>query len=245
MKILIASKERADAMEGVLRFVGSKNVEVWVKEHEVTAYLDAFAKVAIPAKIKIIPDKLIGVGAVRKHLVDTHRKEDYIVILDDDVLGIYYRFADKMELVTNGEHFREILQNSYQVALDLGTPLFTYSANQNPNMYTQLDHFAFKGNVPSCHGIIPSLLGDINYDSRFILMSDMDIALQCKYYRRYLFIDKRYNLKFSDKWFNKGGSSTLRTTEMLQQGGRLLKSKYGNAILLQPDKVQHRIIWNF
>jgi len=240
LKILIPSKERHKAMAGVLAFAGLDNVKVYVTEQEVTKYVTVLPK----DHVFVIPD-LVGLGAIRKYLVEQHRHEDYIVILDDDVIGIYYRFDDKMNLIENPKHFREVLQNSYQVALDLGTPIFCYSANQNPNMYTQLDHCSFSGNVPSCHGIIPSLLGSINYDPRFILMSDHDIALQCKYYRRYLFIDKRYNLKFSAKWFNRGGSSTLRTKEMLQQGTKLLQAKYGSVIQLQPKKIQHKIVWNF
>lgn len=243
MKILIPSKERADAIAScVLKFTGIRDdIKVYVKQHEMEDYYKVLPK----RNIFEIPNDLVGVGAVRKYLVDQHRSEDYIVILDDDVIGIYYRFGEKMDLIVDPDHFREVLQNSYQVALDIGTPLFCYSANLNPNMYTQLDHCDFKGNIPSCHGIIPHLLGSINYDPRFILMSDHDIALQCKYYKRYLYLDKRYNLVFSNKWFNKGGSSTMRTKEQLQKGTRLLQSKYGSAIRIQPKKVQHKIDWRF
>ena len=242
MKILIPSLGRSETIADVLSLTGMKDVKIYVKKHEIKDY-----KKYIPDHmIHIVPDDKIGLGAIRNFLVEQHRDENYFVILDDDVTGITYRFSDKMELIQNPKHFREILRNSYQVALDLETPVFTYSANQNPAMYTQLDHFTFSGNVPSCHGIIPHLLGDIQYDPRLIVMNDYDIALQCKYHKRILFVDKRYNLQFSGKWFNKGGSSTLRTKELLQKCSRILQKKWGNSVIkFDPRKIQCNIQFPF
>jgi len=229
-------------MEGLMDFVGTKDLKVYVKTHEVDDYIKVLGKQSVFE----VPENLVGLGAIRRFLVDQHRDEDWFVILDDDTRGIMYRFDDKMIDITDGDHFRAILQNSEQIAEDLGTPIFTYDASLNPSLYTQMDIVSFSGNVPSCHGIIPRLLGDINYDSRLIVMNDYDIALQCKYYRRYLFIDKRYNLKWSNKWFNKGGLSTLRTRALLEKMNRILLQKYGPQVIkFAPKKVKCHINFPF
>jgi len=166
--------------------------------------------------------------------------------MDDDIIGLTYRFADKMEEIVDGDHFREVLRSTSQMALDIGTPLFAYGASQNPNFYTQMDHFDFKGNIASIHGIIPGLLGSINYDPRLIIMNDYDIALQCKYYKRYVLIDKRYNLSTSDKWFNKGGSSTLRNKDLLEKCSKILLAKYGSKVIkYDPKKIQYNLSFLF
>jgi hypothetical protein len=241
LKICIPSLERSENLD-VLKLCGMKDVKIYVKTHEIETY----AKVVGDKHVFEVPEDKIGLGAIRRFIVDDNRDEDYFVILDDDVIGITYRFEDKMVEIANPDHFRGVLQNSYQVALDLGTPLFGYEATMNPNFYTQMDMFSFAANVPSCHGIIPSLLGDINYDPRLIVMNDYDIALQCKYYKRYMFVDKRYNLRWSKKWFNKGGSSTLRTKNLLQEMSKILMTKYGSSVIKpNPSKIQYDIKFPF
>lgn len=241
MKILIPSLERSENLD-VLKLCGMKNVKVYVKTHE----MDTYAKQIGDEYVFEVPEDCIGLGAIRRFLVNEHRDEDWFVILDDDVIGITYRFEDKFVEIVDPDHFRAVLYNSYQVASDLGTPLFGYEATMNPNFYNQMDMFSFGANLPSCHGIIPSLLGDINYDPRLIVMNDYDIALQCKYHKRFMFIDKRYNLRWSKKWFNKGGSSTLRTKTLLQDMSKILMTKYGSSVVKpNPTKIQYDISFPF
>jgi len=241
LKILIPSLERTEHLD-VLKMCGMKDVKVYVKTHEMAGY----SKVIGKEHVFEVPENLIGLGAIRRFLVNQHRDEDWIVILDDDVIALTYRFEDKMVDIVDPTHFRAVLYNSYQVAEDLGTPIFGYEATMNPNFYTQMDMTSFSGNIPSCHGIIPHLMGDINYDPRLIVMNDYDIALQCKYYKRYVFIDKRYNLKWSKKWFNKGGSSTLRTKGVLQDMSKILLAKYGSSVVKpNPKKIQYVIKFPF
>lgn len=245
MKIVIPSLGRSESIntkDGAIPFVGFKGVKVYVKPQEVEDY----EKVIPKEMIFEVPEDKIGLGAIRNFLVDEHKDEDYFVIMDDDITGLTYRFADKMEEVVDGDHFREVIRSTMQMALDIGTPLFAYGASQNPNHYTQLDHFDFKGNIASIHGIIPELLGSINYDPRLIVMNDYDIALQCKYYKRYVLIDKRYNLTTSDKWFNKGGSSTLRNKDLLEKCSKILLAKYGSKVIkYNPKKIQYNLSFLF
>jgi len=76
LKILIPSKERADAIGScVLKFTGIRDdIKVYVKQHEMENYYKVLPK----RNIFEIPNDLVGVGAVRKYLVDQHRSEDYI-----------------------------------------------------------------------------------------------------------------------------------------------------------------------
>jgi len=74
-------------------------------------------------------------------------KEDYVLQLDDDVTGMEYKFDDKITKIVEKNHLLKVIDNCYNVAIDLGTCTFGFISSPNPMLYTQLNHFLFGGMV--------------------------------------------------------------------------------------------------
>jgi hypothetical protein len=177
-----------------------------------------------------------GLGAIRKYIVEQHMDEDYMFQLDDDVTGMEYKFADKITRIVDPYHFREIIANCHQAALDLETPLFGFVSSPNPFLYTQIDHVHFSGMIACGIGIIPKFLGSCQFDPRLTSNQDQDFCLQVKYYKRYLFMDNRYNFRYGKTWLAEGGCSTIRNTEQMIACRDLLKTKWGNRVVTDSRK---------
>lgn len=228
MKYLIPSKERSGIISNTIDILGEKDCLVYVHESEYDDY------------VKVVPKKILkthnvfGIGAIRKFMYNDNKDRDYVFQIDDDISGLEYKWEDKMTIIVDSKHIRSIIDNMYMVANDIGTPLFSVAAGVGPKLYTQLTLCFFSGFVNFLGaGIIPRLMGDIDFDSRFTVMhEDHDLSLAVKYHKRYVFIDGRYSIRATEKLDKKygGGLSTIRNTKEHEKCHNLLKLKYGNAV---------------
>ena len=232
MKFLIPSKLRLKKAKQVLEIFGLERSLVYVHESEREDYKQL--------SDNLRTHKEIGMGAIRKFMLEQNRSEDYLFMVDDDVTGMEYKFADRMVRIPNGYHCREIIQNAYQVAYDLETPLFGFVSSPNPYLYTQMDHCHFNGMIACGIGIIPEFLGSINFDPRLLVNEDQDFCLQTKYYKRFFFMDNRYNFRYGRTWVAKGGCSTLRTNDVMLQCRNILRSKFGSSVVVQSGKKENQ-----
>lgn len=234
MKYLIPSKGRSDIISGTLDLLGEKDCIVYVHESEYDDY------------VKVVPKNILkthnvyGIGAIRKFMYDDQKDKnyDYVFQIDDDILGLEYKMSTKMNIITDSKHIRHVIDNMYILSSDIETPLFSVSAGVGPMLYSQLNLCLFSGFVNFLGaGIIPRLMGDINFDPRFTVMhEDHDLSLQVKYHNRYIFIDGRYSIRVIEKFDKKhgGGLSTIRNTKEHTKCHELLMKKYGQAIKENP-----------
>ena len=122
MKFLMPSKGRSDVIDKAINFVGPENLVVLVDEIEKTEY----KKVVPPgAKLETHPS-LYGLGPILKYGLEMLLEEDYVIILGDDCYAFCYKFHPKIVRSYDTEHFRYVVDNTHQMALDLGTPLFPH-----------------------------------------------------------------------------------------------------------------------
>jgi len=240
MKYTIPSSGRSDIIDNVADLVGRKNLLVYVKEHEYEIYRRHLAK----ENLVTIPDETHGMGAIRKIMLEDNLNEDYVFQLDDDAKAIEYKFTGRIGVddIVNSDHVMEIVQNMYQVALDIGTPLFTFTAAIGPLHYTQLDMCHFSGTINVGYGIIPALLGSIMFDPRMVINEDQDFSLQCKYYNRYFFIDNRYAIRVKEFWKQLGGCSTIRNEKTMKDCDRILRQKWGSVIHTSSKKENQHVL---
>ena len=243
MKFLISSLGRSKTIGNVLDIIGKNDTYVYVHKKEV----DEYAKYMDKKMIRPVPDSLRGIVFVRKFMYEDTKNEDYTLQLDDDFSGIIYRHEkDEFETITDPDHIKQVVDNGYQVAYDLQTPIFFFSGQTNPTLYNLHTHVKFSGSAPSHMGIIPEFMGSINYDTRFRVMEDQDISLQAKYHKRYVFVDERYNFRFHTPYFQEGGCSTNRNSTVLQECGELLLKKWGaSCIKYNPNKIQVQVHFPF
>ena len=238
-KIVIPSRKRSDKIGKTINFTGRKHSLIYVNEDEVDTYKSQYGDI-----VRSIPDNIFGMGAIRKYMLDDTKKNNELVVqLDDDIIGLDYIFADKAEQVTDSDHFHEVLLNSYQVCDDLEIPVFGYTSHVNAiRTYTQLDVAKFTHLISMCTGILTKYLGSINYDPRFVIYEDHDFILNTKFYKRFVFVDTRYNCVFKKNWTSGGGASLIRNTESLDKHRELLQRKYGSAIRSAPKKQDKHVI---
>lgn len=228
MKYLMPSKGRSGIIAETIKLLGKENVIVYVHESEYEDY------VKVVDKSMLKTHNVFGIGAIRKFMYDDNKDLDYLFQIDDDISGFEYKWADKMTIIVDPNHIRELVDNMYMVSNDIGCPLFSVAAGVGPLLYTQLNLCYFSGFVNFLGaGIIPSLMGNMNFDERFTVMhEDHDLSLQVKYHTRYVFIDGRYSIRATEKLDKKygGGLSTIRNTLEHEKCYNLLKRKYGDAV---------------
>ena len=224
MKYTIPSKGRSELIGNVLDLLGTTDTLVYVYENERDDYLKYMSK------DNLRTHNVFGIGAIRKFMYEDNLNEDYSFQFDDDITSLEYKFSDRMTLIVDPEHIRAVVDNCYYVANDIGTPLFGIAAGVGPLLYTQLDHVFFTGFVNAINtGVIPRLMGDINWDTRFnVQHEDHDLSLQVKYHKRYLFMDARYSTRSPTG--NPAGLSTIRGIGDKKKCNDLLRAKYGSAI---------------
>jgi len=229
MKWAVPSTGRSDTVASTIDLLGKTDVRVYVKEREYDDYLKTVSK----ANLISYSNNVMGIGAIRKYLYEDNKDQNYVFEIDDDSTAFEWKFSDgRIEVITDAGHIREIVDNCYQVAYDLGTPLFGFVASLGPKLYTQMDHCHFSGFINFvAAGIIPELMGNINFDTRYTVMhEDHDLSLQVKYHKRFLYIDNRYAVKTKARMTAKGGLSTIRNKVEHMKCQNLLKRKWPQVV---------------
>lgn len=233
MKFLIPSTGRSQFIADLIDLLGKKDVLVYVKENEYKTYLSNNCP---EENLVGYSNDIIGMGAIRKYMLEQHLKEDYVFQIDDDVVEFEYKFSERVDRIVDPDHIKAIVENAYNAANDLGTPLFGFLSTVGPMLYTQLNHALFSGTIICGLGIIPKHLGDINFDERLIVNEDQDFTLQTKHYKRFIFMDARYGIVARKIWKLEGGCSTLRNSDTMERCKSILKQKWGTSVVLNRRK---------
>jgi hypothetical protein len=235
MKFLIPSKQRPEKAKRVSDLFGVDKCIVYVHESEKEEYASVLS-------CELRTHNKHGMGAIRKQMLQENLKEEYLFMLDDDIEGIEYKFTGRfsVDTIVETEHLQEIIQNLYQASVDLKTPLFGFMSAPTPFLYTQIDMVHFSGMIAAGIGIIPELLGDIMFDERLIVNEDQDFCLQVKFYKRYFFMDNRYNFRYGVTWTAKGGCSTLRNNDTMIKCREILTNKYGHRVVAISGKKENQ-----
>ncbi|MDC3257159.1 hypothetical protein OAU44_00125 [bacterium] len=225
MKYLIPSKGRSETVSETVDLLGKKNVKLYVTNEQ----YDDYVKYVDKSLLNKLPDNTYGMGAIRKHLLNDNRNLDYFFQIDDDTKCFTYLINEKVEQVHDASHIKSIVDNTYQMALDLETPVFGYNPIANPLFFTVLNSMSFNRPVIGGIGVIPKLLGDIDFDPRLLIFEDEDFSLTTKYKKRYYVVDLRYHVLGKKTWSLEGGCSTLRTVKIENECKDILLNKWGNA----------------
>lgn len=201
---------------------------VYVDEKEFNAY-----KKSNPKGSKIIKcEKGIqgNVSRIRNHILKTEfdRKMDAVVIIDDDMKGVYY-FENKIKYRVEPEDFIPFVQKYTFLAKELGAYYWGLNLSedkQNYREYTPFSMLSYIGAPFQCF-----LKGnECLYDEELPLKEDYDMTLQqLNKYRKVLRVNKYfYSVKQSEQ---AGGCATMRNMEREIQQLKLLRKKWGSDIV--------------
>lgn len=207
--------------------------KIWVCESEYQAYLDQNKEYR--DNIIKVPLGIQGnVSRIRNYILDQEFEagNDVVVIVDDDLKGIYEhtiegKFGYNPRLIKE-EELLLLIQKYALICDEMGFKLFGVNLNEDKLNHKHFLPISTKSVVLgpfTCH-----LNNPIRYDEKLPLKEDYDLALQhLNKYRGILRINKFYYIAKQSK--QSGGCATYRnfTTEKNQL--MLLQKKWGQDII--------------
>lgn len=207
--------------------------KVWVDNKEYDDYIKANPK--FKENIISCPDGVQGnLCRIRNYILDQEFEKGYdvVLIIDDDLKGIYYWDGNKkmpyIKREVKSEEFLDFIEKYSLICDELGFKFWGLNCNMDALSYRQYSPFstvAYIGGPFQCF-----LKNDLRYDERLPLKEDYDMTLQqCNKYRGVLRCNKFfYDCKQSKQ---AGGCATFRNYEKEKSQLELLQKKWGKKIV--------------
>lgn len=202
-------------------------VKFYVDESEAEEYRKHNPGVEIVACPKGIQG---NVCRVRNYILDREFEAgaDAVVMLDDDLKGIYY-WEDMERKEVKPEEFLWFIEKYSILAREWGARMWGINVNPDKQVYREYSPFTTKSPVLGPFQV--HLRGsDIRYDERLALKEDYDISLQhLNRYRVLLRVMKAfYECKQSEQT---GGCAVYRNLEREKEQLLALRKKWGKEIV--------------
>jgi hypothetical protein len=188
------------------------------------------------AGVDTIPDDVIGLGRIRNYVLDKY-KEEIIVMVDDDIRGILYLGRRKAMRITNVEMIRMLIENTAQMAVDLGVGAFGFNQSEDVRKFSPIRPFRLNAIIGCVVGVIGR---DVRFSDDIQFKCDTDFSLKQLLKNRIIFTDQRYGF-MQKREFNMGGNSLFRTMPKLEAEKKLLKSKWKKHVSFPMGKGRDRI----
>jgi hypothetical protein len=218
--VVIPSRGRPNCHPAVGLF---HNPILCIPESDRAEYAAAHPKTRLLAH----PADLRGLGRVRQWILD-QLEEDCVFMCDDDVVRVTCVVGNRQRHILDPNDVHRIIENSANIANDLGTTLFGYSHTPDTRHFLSFRPFSFAGYV---NGLSMGIIGrSIRFDPELDTKQDIDFSLQVLLRRRFLWRDNRFAFVAHD-WFKlSGGSAGVRTSATLAKNIAHLKKKWGPAV---------------
>lgn len=207
--------------------------KVWVDHKEYDEYVKQ--NKGFEENIISCPEGIQGnVCRIRNYILNEEFKNgaDVVVIIDDDMKGIYHFEADGIygyeKVKVEKEEFYDFIEKYTNLCEEFGFKLWGVNCNQDSLSYRQTTPFSTTSVILgpfSCH-----LKNDIRYDERLPLKEDYDLAIQhLNKYRGIMRLNKyHYDCKQSKQ---AGGCASYRNYEREKEQLEMLQKKWGKKIV--------------
>ena len=201
------------------------DANVWVHTFEIGEY----KKCNKGANIRLLPDKTRGnLPRVKNFILETERKNDAVVFLDDDMSAINC-WEEKSIKVFKGKGLYAFLEKYTNMCMEWGFALWGINVNSDKQVYREYSPFSTLSYVSSSFACFLKK-NELRYDERFPLKEDYDMTVQqFNRYRGLLRINKFFYVKKSAE--NTGGCALYRNIEKEREQIRLLQKKWGSRIV--------------
>ena len=205
-----------------------KNARVYVDHKEFDEYVKSNPE---GSDIVSCPEGVQGnVARIRNYILDQEFQSgvDVVVLLDDDMKGVY-RWENKKAKLIEGNQLENFIMKYSIMARDMGVYYWGVNINQDKQVYREYQPFSF---LSFLGGPFQCFLNDggLRYDERLPLKEDYDMTIQqLNKYRRVL----RVNFAFYvvKQSINSGGCATYRNVEREEQQLNALIKKWGSKIV--------------
>lgn len=167
---------------------------------------------------------------IRNYILDEEFKDgaDVVVIVDDDMKGIYQWQNTKKQLIPT-EEVDFFLQKYSQMAKDMGVYFWGMNINQDKQVYREYTPFSTTSYIG---GPFQAFMkgSPLRYDERLSLKEDYDMTLQqLNEYRKVLRVNSHfYVVKQSEQ---SGGCASQRNYLEEERQLKLLQRKWGSKIV--------------
>lgn len=207
--------------------------KVWVDNKEYDEYIKVNSK--YKENIVSVPDGIQGnLCRIRNYILDKEFENgnDVVLIIDDDMKGIYYFENENGNAYTRkiveSEDFLKFIEKYSIMCNDLGFKYWGLNCNADSLSYRQYSPFStcsYIGGPFQCF-----LKNKLRYDEKLPLKEDYDMTLQqCNKYRGCLRLNKfHYDCKQSKQ---AGGCATYRNYQREEEQLKLLQKKWGKEIV--------------
>lgn len=181
----------------------------------------------VDPRVETIPDKIVGLAAVRNWIMDNY-KED-ILFIDDDISCFTSVCGIRAKKINDKEAVDQILDNLYSNAKEAGARVFGLNqSTSDARKYNPHQPFLMKGWVGTVIGVIGK---ELKFDERNKIRVDVDFCLQSLMHDRFIWVDNRFSFTCARNT-NLGGNAMVRSEERLKKEKDYLKRKWGKHIII-------------
>lgn len=207
-----------------------------VPQSQSSAYAEHYPDTEIIAH----PDTIKGLPLKRQWI---NERFDTVFQMDDDLTGMFHMGVGPKEKQTwyTPVQVRDIIQGTYEAALELGCYVFGFNNVADVRMYNPLRPIQHTGFIPSGYiGFISWKKSQLFYNPEAYMVDDYWIICLNAYYNRYLFRDNRFGFSEVKNRNNAGGQSVFRNWDNEKSGYELLRKYFGDVVRLKPDSSYKR-----
>ena len=176
------------------------------------------------------PDSVEGNTARKRNWVKDNADTDYLIMVDDDIRRFYYADNRKQHELS-GEHLREVIENGFIMAEDLGTVLWGINLQTDLKFYREYSPFSLTSVVLGPFTGHIKRGNNLRYDERLPLKEDYDYSLQVLWKYRKLLRFNKYSYEAGHINNEDGGCVSIRTWERELEQNILLQKKWGKNIV--------------
>lgn len=223
LAIVIPSRKRARRVLKAARLF--KSPYVCVAESEFQDYSSAGCKNLVSH-----PDDISGIGKIRNWILN-HFDEAVVVMVDDDVSGLWCNVAETGKLIDNPNQITAIVSNAANIAADLGAHIFGFSQTWDVRKYSPLKPFSLCTWLGGVIGFV-GRSESIRYSSH-PLRVDIDYCLQSLLHHRIVWQDNRFGF-IQNRFSGAGGNSLNRSRAQDELEVNYLRKKWGKYIEFSP-----------
>jgi hypothetical protein len=222
LRIVVPSHLRSDTI-GKMTLNYCPEAIVTVNESEVDEYANAGVQNLWPH-----PDSVKGYGAIMNWILENF-EDEAVMILDDDMMHFTSYTSKNTVHYKDPEVGKAIIQNTYQIAIDMQVGLAGWNGSQDPKTFRSFDPVKLTGFIQSGCSI---MLGkDVKFDPVLYLREDFDFNLNQLLKKRITFMDHRFCFLAWPNFTGRGGSAEFRSQERDEGEREYMKKKWGQYIL--------------
>jgi hypothetical protein len=177
---------------------------------------------------RILPHPPMGsVIEIQNWLHDWHAADgaEFMIVAYDDLTNVRNLVGWRARTYRDPALIAQLFEVTAQCASDAGCPLFGFGHHQTKPFYPHMRPFKLNGYVRNVLGFAKGF--DLRWDPYCALHGDVDLALQALRKHRIIWRDDRWVFGDAPMASNRGGQSSRRSKEQMDEADAKLIRKWG------------------